>query len=173
MKLKYLLSFLLIGILGSLTSCNKNDDTPSEIRIQILEDYLPCSVTFDRSDKLFYELCSQWSNKYMIVNSKDDLPDDPVGFNSSYKNINYKEYSLLLAYRLHNYSIDSFRNMLIKNNIENTYDWTISIGSGDFGSDNYDNLTISRFAVKVKKIPDNANLKVWWGMKDLAFDWEK
>lgn len=171
--MKYIHLSLILFLFGFISSCGGNDDTPAESQIPIQSEFLPSGISFDTTDKNFYDVCRQWSDTHWVVNSAKDLPKDPIGFTDSYKNINYSQYSLLIVYRLHNCTIDTYSNGLIKNNLEDTYNWTISIGSSDLGSDNYDTLTFTRFAIKVEKVPDDANLKVWWNFQNLAYDHEK
>lgn len=171
--MKYIYFPLLIFFLGFITSCGNNDDAPAESQIRIQDEFLPSSLTFNTTDKNFYDLCKQWSDTHWIINSAKELPKDPIGFNDSYKNINFSEYSLLVVYRLHNFTIDTYQNNLVKNNLENTYNWFLSIGGSNFGNDNYDTLSFTRFAIKINKIPDNANLEVWWGFKDMSYEWSK
>ena len=156
------------------SSCNHNNEPPAEVVIPIHDIYLPCSVTIDRNDADLVERYREWNYKVVIVNSPDQLPDDPLGFNKSYTSgINFNNESLLLVYRIFPFDcIDTYRCRFTKNNLENRYEWGLSIGSSDYDTDDEGKRTFNRFAISVYKLPTDAELTVWWSLTDYNFTWD-
>lgn len=156
------------------SSCNHNDEPPAEVLLPIHDIYLPCSETIDRNDADLVERYREWNNKVLIVNSPDQLPDDPIGFNESYTSgINFNDESLLLVYRIFPFGgIDTYRCRFAKNNLENRYEWGISIGSSDYDTDDDGKRTFNRFAISIRKLPADAELYVWWSLTDYNFTWD-
>ena len=161
--------FLLLAII--LFSCNHNEEPPLETPLAISEAYLPVSVIFEKSDPEFLNMCMKWHDTSFEVNSVEELPQDLFGFNESYTGINFNEYTLLLVYKLHKWTIDTYQNRFVKNNHEDTFDWTLIIGASDFNKENEDHVTITRFAIKVRKLPTDAIVRYWWSITDYGFDW--
>ena len=160
---------MLVGVL--LCGCNRHEEPPVETVWPIQETYMPVGVVFDKTDTDFLERCREWNNKRFIVNDVDELPADPLGFNDTYRNINYKNYSLILVYRLHRWSIDTYRSWFTRNNVENTFNWTLTVVSNDFDPQDTNKVIITRFAITVKKLPEDANLLIGWQYIDHGFDW--
>lgn len=162
--MKYI-SILCLALCIGLTACNNNDETPLEVDIQITEQFLPAGVIFNKDDAEFKEKCLEWNNKVILVNSPEELPHDPLGFQEGYKNLSYSTHTLALYYMTSQYNIVSCRNRLYKQTNDDTINWGITLGvSGDI--EGADNLLFSRFAIMIPKTTDSSNLKVWLGVTD-------
>ncbi|MCM1032898.1 MAG: hypothetical protein NC405_03995 [Odoribacter sp.] len=112
-------------------------------------------------------------NKQVVVNSVDEIPNDPLGFAESYYKINFTENTLLLCYQIHDYNIVSITNRYYRNIVENTYNWSINLGiSGEINSgDKSEKAIISRYAILVPKLPTDAKVEIWHGLTDHNWDW--
>lgn len=166
--MKYILNlFLILTILG-LSSCNNHDEVAPQTPIPVKESYLPQTLALDMDDTGIHSLLQQWYGKDFMVNSPDELPDDPLGFSSSYDNIDFNESTLLVSYHIHTYDIESYRYTYVKNNLDNSYDWTISLGcNGLYDQPQGSSIYLTRFAVLVPKIPAGSSWKVWWSLSNL------
>lgn len=106
-------------------SCNRHSEPPFETPLEICESYVPQTLMFDKNDSETAGIVGEWYGKTMVVNSADGLPDDPIGFTPGYSKINFKEYTLLIAYHWHRAAIDAYSNRWVRNNVESTYDWDL------------------------------------------------
>ncbi len=147
-----------------------------EVNLPINTQYLPSGVIFDVTDADFKETVKPWLNKKLIVNSVDEMPDDPLGFNESYYKINFNNNTLLLYYDLDFYNIVSYQNRYYRNNIEKSYYWSIQIGiNGKLNEDdnNIEKVIFSRYALLVPKLPENADVNVYISLTDHNWDWNR
>lgn len=168
------LSLLLLTFSLILCSCSKNE--PSlEINLPISETYVPCSIEFNTNDideEQKHNIIHLVNNQH-IVNSADELPNDPIGFSEAYGKINFEKRTLLIKYMLHDYSIDTYNNRYFRNTKENTYNWMVNIGSASNLDDDSDNLMLTRFAILVNKLPADADFKSWFGLSHIGWFPEK
>lgn len=168
------LSLLFAAIAFCLIGCTNHDDEPNyEFDATINGIYVPMSVTFDKSDTEYLNLCRPWDNKFVVVNSTDELPTEPFGFNDTYKNINFSDQTLLIYYSLNNFRVITCRNFYKKNIRENTYTWQLLLGVESKIEGASDNLTMTRYAILVPKVPTDAKVKVNYSLTSLDFDWEE
>ncbi len=107
--MKYL-SLFLIALSLCLNACTHNDEPPTQVNLSIRQEFLPCNVIFSISDYEFKDNIKPWLNKQLVVNSVDEIPNDPIGFTGSYYKINFKENTLLLAYQINDYNVISVTN---------------------------------------------------------------
>ncbi len=172
--MKKFLSLLFITASVLLSSCGKDkkDEPQTEVLVPVYETYVPAAVTFDRNDTQFLNRCRKWSEKILVVDSADELPDDPLGFSPTYSKINFRDNSLLVTYKLHKWSIDTYTNRFVLNNLTGTYDWTISLGSSSFSGDGSNNVTFTRFAIEVPKLPAGADVTAQFLLYDSGWDWD-
>lgn len=91
-------------------ACNRHSEEPPEVYLPINDQFLPVSISVEKSDTELIEKCKKWNNKQIIVSYAEDLPDDPIGFNSSYYKINFAEQQMLIYYVAHQYDIMSVSN---------------------------------------------------------------
>lgn len=161
------LSLLLLTLSLILGSCNKNEP-PLEIVLPISETYVPSSIELPSSmDEEQKRNIIHLINNQHIVNSADELPNDPMGFSEAFDKINFKNSTLLIKYMSHDYSIDTYNNRYFRNTKENSYNWMINIGSAS--NLDSDNITLTRFAILVNKLPADANIKSWFGLTNLGW----
>lgn len=158
--------FVLIGLVTLLLlgACSKNDEVPAETALSIAESYLPCTVSFNSSDMEWMDKVKGWSGSEFVVNDLSELPDDPLGFSDAYKKVNFSEYTLLITYKLHKWQIDTYRIRYYLDNIEGTYNWSISIGISTVPDDNAEPLYFTRYALLVHKLPKDAEVRMWFSL---------
>lgn len=153
-------------------SCNRHSEPPTEVLLQISESFVPQTLSVDKNDSEMLEKIREWNTQSLVVNSADELPDDPIGFSPAFSKINFKERTLLIAYNIHRWRIDAYTNRWIRNNVESTYDWYIQLGISEF-PDEDDVIYFTRFAIEVPKLPADANVRFWYSHSDLGFDWDE
>lgn len=167
--LSHTAAFLAAVAVGGLSSCG-HDDAPDQYEVQISETFMPVSITVDKQgDQYLQEVCKELNMKTVVVTEAGELPKDPIGFSPAYTNINFSQNTLLLAYRAHTWGIDTYSSKFVRNNIDKTYDWYLTLGSSDFGNDGSEALTFTRFAIEVPKLPKNANVLTWWNLSNAGW----
>ena len=165
------LTFLLITLALCLTGCNNHDETPYETILPINESFLPTDVVISKSDSEFKEVYRKWNGKTVLVNSIDELPEDPIGFDSAYSKISFADQTLILYYAAHRYEVLSYRNRFYRNNVEKTINWAIVLGiSGEI--DGEDEFIFTRYAILVPKMPEGVEPLIWFSITDHNWDWE-
>lgn len=162
-------SFLILTICMMLASCGKDDPTGS-VDLAIYDTFLPASIVVDRSDSSMIEACKYFDQQKLVVNSKNELPDDPFGSEETFSSINFSTQTLLISYYVHTFDLLSCNNMVIRNYDENTYDWTISMGIKGNAVDSYDQLIFTRFAILMPKLNKKADLKVYYGISNYGWN---
>ena len=168
--MKYFGLLLLQALCLIMCSCDKNEEPELEIALPISDTYLPASLGFNVSsmdDVRKRELIHLVHNEH-IINDIAELPDDPIGFSEAYQKINFKEYTLLIKYLLHYYTIDTYSNRFYRNTKENSYNWTVSIGTASDTDIDTDEIWFTRFAILVRKIPADAQIRTWLGLTFLG-----
>ena len=164
---------LLAASAVAFSSCGGKDDEPStDQTITITESYMPAGVGFDKTDTQFMKRCQKWNETNIVVNSANDLPDDPLGFSPSYSKIDFSRNTLLLTYRLHRWTIDTYSDDYTYNLATGTYDWSITLGATFFDEEESDEVHFTRFAVLVPKQPAGATTRVSVTLKDTSFNWD-
>ena len=169
--MKYFGLLLLQALCLIMCSCDKNEEPELEIALPISDTYLPASLGFNVSsmdDVGKRELIHLVHNEH-IINDIAELPDDPIGFSEAYQKINFKEYTLLIKYLLHYYTIDTYSNRFYRNTKENSYNWTVSIGTASDTDIDTDEIWFTRFAILVRKLPADAHVKYWFGLKNIGW----
>ncbi|MDE6280105.1 MAG: hypothetical protein K2M05_09060 [Paramuribaculum sp.] len=161
--------FLALSI--ALCSCNRHNEPPLETEFIISRQYLPVSIDVDKSNQELYDKIKDLSKSNFIVNSADELPDDPFGFNEAYTHVNFNDYTLLLHYEMHRWRIDTYRNRFYRDNRENTINWMIRVDSSQF--DESEPILFTRFAILIRKLPEDVDLKIWVSLGALNWDWGK
>lgn len=164
---------LLVMAILFLSSCNRDNEPPAEVAVVVKEVYMPVVMTVDRTDAGLLDHCRELNEKLFLVRSAEDLPDDPMGFTSAYRTVNFKYSDLLITYRLHRWGIDTYRNRYVRNNIDKTYDWYLTIGISDFDEDADNSLQFTRFAITVPKIPEGYEAKSMFSLQSLGWDWDQ
>lgn len=172
---KYLSIVVAILVL-CCCSCNHHNEPPTEVKLPIDKSFLPSTVQFNRSDTEFLEKCREWNNKLVRVDSPDELPNDPLGFSEIYRNLNFKNQTLLLYYDLHFWEIKSCDYTFHRNTVEKKYIWLMSLGVVDIvfeGDEKPETSYFTRFAILVRKLPEDAEISAWNSIDDLdnTFQW--
>lgn len=169
--MRYLTVFLLSLLL--LCSCrNNNDEPPTEILLPISEHYQPCTVVFNINDTEWVDKIKGWSDKKFVVNDLSELPGDPLGFSDAYKSVNFNEYTMLIAYDIHSWNIDTYRNRYYFDNIEKIYEWAICVGTSTIPDDNAETWYFTRYAILVKKLPADAKIQMWFSLGSINWGWK-
>lgn len=170
--MKYLASILILfSIL--FCACNKHNDEPStETLLHITESYIPVTVSFNINDTQGIEELYEWSDKKLIINELSELPNDPLGFSDAYRAINFNEYTLLITYDIHNWEIDTYRNRYYRDNIEKTYNWAICVKTATIPDSSSEQWYFTRYAILVKKLPADANIKIWLSLGAINWGWD-
>lgn len=97
------------------------------------------------------------------------MPNDPMGFSEAYHKINFKESTLLIKYVLHSYTMETYSNRYYRNTKENSYNWTINVGTASDTDIDTDNMWLTRFAILVRKLPTDAQVKTWFGLSSIGW----
>ena len=170
MTMKHLtLLFLSLSLL--LCSCGNNDEPPLEVTLPISKTYLPASAGFNTSDiseEQKRNLIHLVNNEH-VINTVSELPEDPIGFSEAYHKINFNESTLLIKYVLHDYTIDTYSNTYSRDTKENSYNWSVNIGTASDSNIGADNLSLTRFAILVRKLPADAQVKSWFSLTQLGW----
>lgn len=162
--------FVVFGVL--LCSCNNNDDQPpTETELPIAEVYLPATTEFSRDDAEFVEKIKPWFDKTLVINSESEMDEDPFGFSDAYRSIDFNEYTLLVAYQIRNYPIDTYRNRYYRDNVEQRYNWAVCIKTAEIPDNDSETLYFTRYAILVKKLPENADLAIWFSIGAINWGW--
>ena len=116
--MKYVTLFISILLLF-LCSCNNNDEPETEIPLPIIREYLPSTMQIIESE--FDENYLKLANNGLVVTQLSELPDDPFGFNEAFLSIDFSKYTLLLRYVIHDWVIDTYKNICYWNNYNEFY----------------------------------------------------
>lgn len=165
--LKSLAFLIIVPII--LCACNRHDEPPTEVQLGISQEFLPVTISVSRSDEEMTAKLKEWSRNLVAVNSADELPEDPLGFPDFYRRLNYENQTLLIFYQLHFWDIESCNNMFMRNNVEKTFYWHVSYGVTDViyeGDEKPENLNFTRFAILVRKLNSNYDVKVSYSIHD-------
>ena len=161
---------VLIAVISLLLSaCNKHDEPPTEIQLPINQGFLPVTIKVARSDEEALEPIREWSRDLVVVNSASELPEDPIGFPEFYSKLNFENQTLLLFYQLHYWEIESCNSNFVRNTVEKTYYWNIHYGVTDVvyeGDEKPEYLSFTRFAILVRKLPTDYEVKVTYSIHD-------
>lgn len=156
-------------------SCNRATEPDLEINLSITERYLPVSVEFnanDIDDEQKKQLVHLVNNEH-IVNDVSEIPVDPLGLNDAFgeafRAVNFANHTLLIKYMLHDWSIDTYYNRYYKNTRDNTYNWSINVGTASDLDVDSDNMRLTRFAILVNKLPADAEVHTWFGLSSLVW----
>lgn len=155
-----------------LCSCNNNEEPSTETVLPISKHYQPCASEFNIRDTEWVDKIKEWAEKKYVVNDLSELPNDPLGFSDSYTSVDFKEYTLLITYNLHNWNIDTYRNRYYLNNIDKIYEWAICIGTSSIPDDNTETWYFTRYAILVKKLPKEAKTQMWVSLGAINWGWE-
>lgn len=157
------LALPLFALLLSLVACGNDDEPTLEYTsLTINRTYVPVSITVGDIDPSLNDKCLELDNKSYIVNAADELPEDPIGFTPGYSTIDYNKNTLLVTYRFHPGSFDTYESFYARNNYDKTYEWLISLSTSEQESSSVGLKSLTRYAIEVPKLPKNANLRTVW-----------
>lgn len=156
--MKYYIALLSI-ILVMLGGCNHNEEPPTEVALGISQQFLPVTKEFSKNYSEFAEQAKEFDEINLIVNSVEELPDDPLGFSNAYRKIDYDNYTLFLAYRIYRWNYEAYTNWFYRNRLENCYYWQMHLRGINVPDPDSDIRTFNRFAIVVRKLPADANIK--------------
>ena len=172
--MKHVSLILIIIASAVMLGCYHNDSEPiTETTLPINRQYVPETTIFQRSDKEFFDKIQWLNEKKFVVNAQSDFPDDRLGFSNAYKNIDFSRNTLLLYYRVHDWKIDAYQNIYFRNNLEHTYIWNIHIGTSTIPDSHAETLHITRFAILVSKVPEDAEMKIFTVLSAINWGWEE
>ena len=162
------LGFLIFIISLFFCSCN-NNEPDLQIELPINAVFLPATIDINKADidQQEREGIMKLVNNKHIVNDVSELPNDPIGQNEAFHNINYKEHTLLIMYQFRSWTIDTYSNLFYRNTEENSYNWVVRLGTTG-NDDDTEVVHLTRFAILVKKLPDGADVITWTSLTQLA-----
>lgn len=167
------IKFVMVAAVAVMGACNHHSEPSGNVSMRIITEYMPATVTVERGDTDMLERCREWLDQTPVVNSASELPDDPLGFPEYYQKLDYENNTLLLAYMMHRWKIETYSNMYVRNYTEDYYDWYIGLGSSEYDMELTDKVNFTRFAILVPKIPEAGKTRVLWSLRDLAWDWDE
>lgn len=88
-----------------------------------------------------------------------ELPADPFGFNEDFMSIDFSKYTLLLQYVIHDWKIDTYKNIWSWNSYNEYYGWVAAFRTATEPGPNPEKYYFTRCAILVNKLPENANVK--------------
>ena len=95
-KIKHLI-FYLLGLTLILTSCNKNEATPTFISLPVIETFNPVMKELDISEIQNLEL---FKEQVFVINTISELPKDDIFGTDEFldQDIDFSQYSLIIFY---------------------------------------------------------------------------
>lgn len=157
----------LIGLL--VCSCN-NHEPDLVVELPINSVFIPVSIKINKNDidqQQREEIMNLVNNKH-IVNDISELPTDPIGQNEAFYRINYKEETLLIMYLFKSWTFDTYSNRFYRNTKENSYNWTVRLGT-TIGDDT-EEVELTRFAILVRKLPADADVQMFHSVTQFGSD---
>ena len=140
-----------------LYSCNNNDVPKTEIPLPIEKEYPLSTMKINETE--FDENYLKLAADGLVVTQLSGLPEDPFGFNEAFLKIDFSKHTLLLHYLIHDWDIDSYRNIWYWNDYNKHYGWVAAFMTSTKQNPNPDNCYFTRCAILVNKLPENANVK--------------
>lgn len=172
--MKHVNLILILIASAVMLGCYHNDSMPpTETSLSIDRQYVPATTIFQRSDKEFFDKIQWLNEKKFVVNDQSEFPNDQLGFSNAYKDIDFGRYTLLLYYRVHDWKIDTWYNRYFRNNLEQTYNWNIHIGTSTIPDSHAETLQITRFAILVPKVPENAEMNIYAILGAINWGWDE
>lgn len=164
------LGFLIFMLSLLFCSCNNNKETDLEIELPINSTFIPVSIdinTAEIGEKEREDIMNLVNNGH-VVNDVSELPSDPIGKNEAFYSVNFNENTLLIAYLFKKWSLDTYSNRFYKNTEENSFNWVVRIGSALDYDDDPDVVSLTRFAILVRKLPVDAKVQTWYSFSQLG-----
>ena len=92
-----------------LCSCSNNDEPEIETPLPIVKEYSLSTMQINESE--FDENYLKLAVDGLVVTELSELPADPFGFNKAFMSIDFSKHILLLHYLIHDWKIDTYRNI--------------------------------------------------------------
>lgn len=170
--MKYIKSIMLVLSIIICSCTNNNNEPPLETQLPVVQSYLPATVEFNINDSEWIEKIKPWADARLIVNDLSELPTDPVVYSNAFNGIDFSRYTLLIAFEIHDWTIDTYRTRFFRENIDGTYNWTYSVGTTTIPGNDSETRYFTRFAVLVNKLPADAEVKMWLSLGALNWGFE-
>lgn len=156
MLIKNLAYFFFSAVL--LTSCNKDEGQPEYIPLKIVYQFEAKIVPLNLSE---LEDFSSTPHKFYIVNSENDIPENPLIGSADLKaaGINFSQESLLINYTLLLGEINSYQYKWLYDNWFEQYEFCIiyeKIPDSEYIDGEIERVSYIRNAIVVDKIPEDA-----------------
>ena len=154
------LFFILIIL---FCSCSNKNEQDLYIELPIASQFIPASIEINKTDLDDQERQEIMNlvNNIHVINDISELPNDPIGQNEAFYNINYNEYTLLIMYIFKIWNIDTYSNSFYRNTQENSYNWVVRLGTSTKYDPDNELIQFTRFAILVRKLPIDADVKMW------------
>lgn len=162
--------FLLFMATLLFCSCNNNNEPDLEIELPIIGSFIPASIEINKNEigeKEKDEIMNLVHSKH-IVNDVSELPNDPIGPNEAFYNVDYREQTLLIMYLYKRWTIDTYSNRFYRNTEDNSYNWVVNLGTSSDLDDDTDFVHFTRFAIVVRKLPADADVQTWYSLTQLG-----
>lgn len=160
--MKYITNIFILLSIALLTACNKDDKEPELTPLPIHRQFKPeiLHVKLSELDKF-----TDYKDRLYIINSAEEIPEDKY-FNSEIfqqANINFSDYSLIIAYQLLLGDIATFKYNWSYNNWEERYQINTiydRIKGSEYADDNIENFSYIRSAILVRHISADSELAI-------------
>lgn len=160
-----------LGLLISLTillfcSCNNNREPDLEIDLPINAAFIPVTIEINKNDidEQEREEIKNLVNGKHIVNDLSELPNDPIGQNEAFNNIDFENQTLLIMYLYKRWTFSTYSNRFYRNTQENSYNWIVQLGMATEDDEDSELVRLTRFAILVRKLPANAEVQTWYSL---------
>ena len=168
-SIKYSLNILSLLLVAISASSNRNDREPEYTPVAIHRQFNTQSKPVKLSELRDF---SGYKSRLFIVNSIDELPVDQHFSTDDFirANINFSDYSLIVAYQLIIGEIVAYHYDWCYNNWDERYQLNTTydrVRDSEYEDGEIENFTYLRSAVLVRRIPSNANCVISMGVYEL------
>lgn len=163
------LGFLILMVSLMFCSCNNNNDPDLEIELPIYAVFMPATIELNKADISEQERAEimKLVNNTHVVNDISEIPNDPFVKNDVFDCVNFNEQTLLIIYHFKSWTIETYSNRFFRNTQENSYNWVVRIGTGPVNDEPTETVQLTRFAILVRKLPPDADVKTWYSLTQL------
>lgn len=163
------LSLLIFLISILLCSCNNNEPA-LEVELPINSVFVPVTIQINKSELSEQEQAEIMDlvNNRHIVNDVSELPNDPIGHNEAFLDVDYSAQTLLIMYLFKIWTFDTYSSRFYRNTRENSFNWVVRLGiTGDY-DEVAETVQLTRFAILVRKLPVDADVQTWYSMTQIG-----
>lgn len=156
--MKYILNIIFVLSIALLTSCHKDDSEPAKTPLKIYRQFKTETKTVRLSE---LESLAGLDDKLCIVNSIEELPDDPFFGTEEFQRaaINFSEYSLIIKYHFVFGDVTGYEYGWYYNNWFLRYEFHITydiIKDSEYVDGEIDLAIYVRSAILVRHIPSDS-----------------